>query len=122
MCELILNTVSDLNFVKLLYGDDVCQDAEARASILLDLYLNTPDKGANETPLHFAVKYGALECVKVLTSYPECDRNLKNKHGKLPSMVSIDFFFFLFQLLNVLKKCISFLFAVLSRIYLSNVT
>lgn len=98
MCALILNTVSDINFVKLLYGDDAHQNAEDRSKVLLDLYLNMPDKGLNETPLHFAVKFGAVECVEVLTSYPECDRKFKNKHGKTPSMVCIKaIYFFMFN-------------------------
>lgn len=94
MCELILNTVSDISFIKLLYGDDVHQNPEDRSRVLLDLYLNMPDKGLNETPLHFAVKYGAVQCVEVLTSYPECDRKFKNKYGKTPNMVCFETTFF----------------------------
>lgn len=90
MCELILHTVSNPAFVRLLYGDDINQNADERTKILLDLYLNTPDKGLNETPLHFAVKFGAVECVEVLTSYPQCDRNCRNKYGKTPSMIVCD--------------------------------
>lgn len=87
MSELILHTVANVNFIKLLYGDDSHQDSEDRAKVLLDLYLNTPDKGLNETPLHFAVKFGALKVVEVLVSFPQCDRMLKNKFGKMPSEV-----------------------------------
>lgn len=89
MCELILSTISDLRFIKLLYGDDSPENIEERRNILLDLYLNTPGKGWNETPLHYAVRDCALECVEVLTSYPQCDRNCRNKYGETPSMVSI---------------------------------
>lgn len=88
MCELILSAISDPTFIKLLYGDDSSESVEERMNILLDLYLNTPGKGWNETPLHFAVRDCALECVEVLTSYPQCDRNCKNKYGETPSMVS----------------------------------
>ncbi|CAH0560246.1 unnamed protein product [Brassicogethes aeneus] len=77
--ELVLNTVSNAEFIKLLYGDDNAENAEQRAKILLDLYLNTPNKGLNETPLHFAAKHGADEVVEILVSYPECDRSLRNK-------------------------------------------
>lgn len=87
MCKVILYTISDVNFIKLLYGEENHQDAEHRSKILLDLYLNTPDKGLNETPLHFASKFGAYKVVEVFVSFPECDKNLTNKYGKLPSEV-----------------------------------
>lgn len=90
MCELILSTITDINFIKYLYGEDQNQDALDRAKILLDLYLNTPDKGLNETPLHFAVKFGALKVVELLVSYPQCDRNLRNKYGKTASEIICD--------------------------------
>nr|XP_022902887.1 ankyrin repeat and LEM domain-containing protein 2-like [Onthophagus taurus]XP_022911169.1 ankyrin repeat and LEM domain-containing protein 2-like [Onthophagus taurus] len=87
MCELILNTVGNVDFIEKLYGEDEHQNSEDRVKILLDLYLNTPDKGVNETPLHFAVKFGALKVVEVLVSYPQCDKNVRNKYGKLPNQV-----------------------------------
>ncbi|KAL3265406.1 hypothetical protein HHI36_009611 [Cryptolaemus montrouzieri] len=90
IAELILNTVSNVNFVQLLYGDDNIENSKERANVFLDLYLNTPDKGLNETPLHFAVKYGAAEVVEVLVSYPQCDKTVKNKYGKIPSEIICD--------------------------------
>ncbi|KAF5283696.1 hypothetical protein FQA39_LY17244 [Lamprigera yunnana] len=90
MCELILNTISNVDFIKLLYGDDKNQDPGERAVMLLDLYLNMPDKGLNETPLHFAVKFGAIDIVELLVSYPECDKTLTNKYGKTASMIICD--------------------------------
>lgn len=83
MCELILNTVGDTEFIKLLYGDE-CKSYVDRAQIMLDLYLNTPDKGLNETPLHFAVKFGMKDVVRVLVSYPCCIKTLPNKYKQLP--------------------------------------
>jgi ankyrin repeat protein len=79
--------VGNVAFIQLLYGDDdaSCED---RARILVDLYLNTPEKGLNETPLHFAVKYGLLSVVDVLVSYPQCDREARNKFGQAPRDVS----------------------------------
>lgn len=87
MCDLILKAISDPEFIKLLYGDECPENIEGRKNILLDLYLNTPGKGSNETPLHFACRDCALDCVEVLTAYPQCDRNCKNKYGETPSMI-----------------------------------
>ncbi|XP_034195040.2 ankyrin repeat and LEM domain-containing protein 2 [Osmia lignaria lignaria] len=83
MCELILSTVGNAEFIKLFYGDE-CKSYVDRAQIMLDLYLNTPDKGLNETPLHFAVKFGLKNCVRVLVSYPCCIKTLPNKYKQLP--------------------------------------
>lgn len=89
MCELVLNTITDINFINYLYGEDQHQDPVDRAKILLDLYLNTPDKGLNETPLHFASKFGAVRVVDILVSYPQCDRTLRNKYGHTAADVCI---------------------------------
>ncbi|XP_076230807.1 ankyrin repeat and LEM domain-containing protein 2 isoform X1 [Calliopsis andreniformis] len=83
MCEFILNTVGNADFIKLLYGNE-CKSYVDRAQIMLDLYLNTPDKGLNETPLHFAVKFGLKDVVRVLISYPCCIKTLPNKFKQLP--------------------------------------
>lgn len=87
MTELILSTVGSPEFLQLLYGEENRVNSEEGAKILLDLYLNTPDKGLNETPLHFAVKFGAAEVVEVLVSYPQCDKEVLNKYGNKPKEV-----------------------------------
>ncbi|XP_066603400.1 ankyrin repeat and LEM domain-containing protein 2 [Prorops nasuta] len=84
ICELILNTISDTDFIKLHYGEEDCNNYLNRAQILQDLYLNTPDKGLNETPLHFASKFGHKEIVRLLVSYSQCIRTVKNKYDQLP--------------------------------------
>lgn len=87
MCTLILETVSDPKFVQLLHGKDNPKTTEEVTQILLDLYLNMPEKGRSETPLHLAAKYGAVEVVEVLTSYKECQMTA-NVDGYLPKDVS----------------------------------
>ncbi|XP_060806251.1 ankyrin repeat and LEM domain-containing protein 2 homolog [Amyelois transitella] len=83
MCNMILTTVGDPAFVQTLYGADADPDScKEFAAILLDRYLNTPDKSMNETPLHFAAKFGAVEVVDVLTSFPQCNRAAVNKYGE----------------------------------------
>lgn len=89
MCELILNTVGNPEFVRLLDGEDDYSNYLNRAQILVDLYLNTPDKGLNETPLHFAVKFGLKEVAQVLVSYPQCLKTVRNKYNQIPADVSL---------------------------------
>lgn len=89
MAEFILQTVSNPAFAKLLYGDESAApgnlgSSAGRSVIFLDLYLNTPDKGMHETPLHFATKFGAAQVVATLVSYSECHRDPKNKFGQRP--------------------------------------
>jgi ankyrin repeat protein len=100
ICSLILQTVSNVAFIQLLYGDDDSASCQDRARILLDLYLNTPDKALNETPLHFAVKFGAVLVVDVLMSYPQCDKHARNKFGQTPRDVSNMYFHFRNILIN----------------------
>ncbi|XP_045601444.2 ankyrin repeat and LEM domain-containing protein 2 homolog [Procambarus clarkii] len=82
--EKVLATVSQAEFFQKLYPDDALESSERRSSYLLDLYLNTPDKGLNETPLHFASKHGCVECVRILTTYPACNKSRNNKFGQKP--------------------------------------
>ncbi|XP_066152674.1 ankyrin repeat and LEM domain-containing protein 2 homolog isoform X2 [Euwallacea fornicatus] len=87
ICEYILQTISNPEFIKKLYGDDSQRNAEQRCKMLLDLYLNTPNKGFNDTPLHIAAKWGADQVVEVLLAFPECDKTKRNKHNKLAEHV-----------------------------------
>ncbi|XP_052744504.1 ankyrin repeat and LEM domain-containing protein 2, partial [Bicyclus anynana] len=85
VCNLLLTTVGNPAFVQTLSGSDADADfCKEFAGILLDRYLNTPDKAMNETPLHFAAKYGAEGVVDVLTSFPQCNRHATNKYGETP--------------------------------------
>jgi len=117
ICDLILQTVSNVAFIQLLYGDDDSASCEDRARILLDLYLNTPDKALNETPLHFAVKFGAVSVVDILVSYPQCDKHARNKFGQTPRDVCNVYFYYLRNILfdnvehktcNIVIFCIPF--------------
>lgn len=87
MAALVLETVRDPEFVKLLHGKDDDRTAQDVSHILLDLYLNMPEKGRGETPLHLAAKFGAISVVEVLKSYRECE-SLKNNEGFYPRDVS----------------------------------
>lgn len=86
--KLILDSVTNVDFISHLYDDNDINSCKERIEILLDMYLNMPDKGLNETPLHIAVKHGAVDIVEYLTSYPQCQRNLVNKFHQRPKDVS----------------------------------
>lgn len=83
MCEFILNIVGDPEFIQLHFGEIDKSNLDP-AQIILDLYLNSPDKGLCETPLHYAAKYGYKDVVRVLVSYPQCIKTLKNKYEQMP--------------------------------------
>ncbi|KAH8411561.1 hypothetical protein KR215_006674, partial [Drosophila sulfurigaster] len=80
----ILKTISDREFTQLYAGKKSSGDmCAALNENLLDYYLNMPDKGRGETPLHFASKYGHASVAEVLIMYRQC-KSLKNTEGKYP--------------------------------------
>lgn len=82
MCRLILETIDKSSFIEHLHGQRNPSTEEVSA-ILLDMYLNMPDKCRSETPLHFAAKYGSVGVVEILISYPQC-KLTKNSDGYFP--------------------------------------
>lgn len=91
MCEKLLDTIGNSDYIQLVYGKKNAQYCQDTSRILQDLYLNMPERGRNETPLHMAVKFGAVEVVEVLTSYPQCNQ-ARNSDGMLPIDVSFSYF------------------------------
>ncbi|XP_030563254.1 uncharacterized protein LOC115764403 isoform X1 [Drosophila novamexicana] len=84
VAELILKIISDREFTQLYAGKKSSGEMCAALNVnLLDYYLNMPDKGRGETPLHFAAKNGHVAVVEVLISYPQC-KSLKNTEGMYP--------------------------------------
>ncbi|KAI9557040.1 hypothetical protein GHT06_016837 [Daphnia sinensis] len=84
ICKALLDTITDPRFIGLLYVNDAEHVRKNRMFYLLDTYLNTPDKFLNETPLHFASKFGLLDILELFLSFPECDRERKNTRGETP--------------------------------------
>uniref|UniRef100_A0A182W762 ANKLE2 third alpha/beta domain-containing protein n=1 Tax=Anopheles minimus TaxID=112268 RepID=A0A182W762_9DIPT len=82
ICRLILQTIENPSYIELLHGQRTSSTDEVTA-ILLDLYLNTPDKCRNETALHLAAKHGWVEVVKELIAFPQC-QVLPNRDGWYP--------------------------------------
>uniref|UniRef100_A0A8C7XEH7 Ankyrin repeat and LEM domain-containing protein 2 n=1 Tax=Oryzias sinensis TaxID=183150 RepID=A0A8C7XEH7_9TELE len=84
MAQLLLDTLENPDFMRLMYPDDHEDMLQKRIHYIVDLYLNTPDKAGFETPLHFACKFGCPDVVNVLCSHPGIAKNCKNKDGLKP--------------------------------------
>ncbi|XP_054450163.1 ankyrin repeat and LEM domain-containing protein 2 [Pteronotus mesoamericanus] len=87
ICQLTLETLEDPEFMQLMYPDDSPDMLQNRICYILDLYLNTPDKGGYDTPLHFACKFGNVDVVNVLSSHPLIAKRPRNKCSKTPEDV-----------------------------------
>ncbi|XP_010897237.2 ankyrin repeat and LEM domain-containing protein 2 [Esox lucius] len=87
MVQLLLDTLESPDFMRLMYPEDQETMLRQRIRYLVDLYLNTPDKASNETPLHFACKFGHPDVVNVLCSHPATDKHRQNKYNQKPSSV-----------------------------------
>lgn len=88
MCQLIIDTLESQCFWNILLNQDTGSSSDSqRKRFLVDMYLNTPDKGNLETPLHFACKYGHVEVVEYLMSHPLTDMQRTNKYGETPAQV-----------------------------------
>lgn len=79
---LLLDTMSNLNFVGKLYRGESEDNLQDRVNHLLDSYLNTPDRLQGNTPLHFACKLGYYRVVRVLLTFEGCDLNLRDSVGQ----------------------------------------
>ena len=53
MCRLILATIEDPQFFALMYPEDSPETRQKRQEVLVDLYLNTPDKGVRNISFDF---------------------------------------------------------------------
>ncbi|KAM9331374.1 ankyrin repeat and LEM domain-containing protein 2 [Gastrophryne carolinensis] len=87
ICQLLLDTLENPEFMRLMYPDDDEVMLQKRIRYIADLYLNTPDKMAFDTPLHFACKFGSAEVVSVLCSHPDIIKNRRNKYNQTPEEV-----------------------------------
>ncbi|XP_053135691.1 ankyrin repeat and LEM domain-containing protein 2 isoform X2 [Hemicordylus capensis] len=87
ICRLLLDTLENPEFMRLMYPDDDMIMLQKRIRYIVDLYLNTPDKMGFDTPLHFACKFGNRDVVSVLSSHPDTVKNPRNKYNQTPAEV-----------------------------------
>ncbi|XP_060105264.1 ankyrin repeat and LEM domain-containing protein 2 isoform X2 [Heteronotia binoei] len=87
ICRLLLDTLENPEFMRMMYPDDDMIMLQKRIRYIVDLYLNTPDKMGFDTPLHFACKFGNPDVVSVLTSHPDIEKHSKNKYEQAPADV-----------------------------------
>jgi len=83
ICSLI-KTIKNIQFIRRLYVNDTEEQSRQRIQFILDMYLNTPDKMQNESPLHLASKFGHYDAVRVLLDEPSCSRDAVNKANATP--------------------------------------
>ncbi|XP_063310479.1 ankyrin repeat and LEM domain-containing protein 2 isoform X1 [Pelobates fuscus] len=87
ICQLLLDTLENPEFMRLMYPDDDEIMLLKRIRYIVDLYLNTPDKMAFDTPLHFACKFGNADALNVLSSHPDIIKKPRNKYNQTPEEV-----------------------------------
>ncbi|CAK8697250.1 unnamed protein product [Clavelina lepadiformis] len=91
--EKLLAILQEPAFHELMYASNsACTKVDEniltqRIDRIVDLYLNTPEKGFYETPLHIACKFGFVDVVIELSSHPLCCKTMKNKFDQTPSDV-----------------------------------
>ncbi|GFN82235.1 ankyrin repeat and lem domain-containing protein 2 [Plakobranchus ocellatus] len=76
-CRLVMETVSNIDYLCRMYTTQ--KRAEESSLRLIDLYLNTPDKTANKTPLYLASEKGMVDIVAFLVSFKACIRKFNRQ-------------------------------------------
>ncbi|XP_062514200.1 ankyrin repeat and LEM domain-containing protein 2-like isoform X2 [Corticium candelabrum] len=88
VAESLVEALKADEFWRLLYPSDSEETREQRKRFLTDLYLNSPDSGSCETPLHFAAKFGHVEMVEFLLMQQGIDVSACNKYGETAASIA----------------------------------
>ncbi|KAA0184938.1 Ankyrin repeat and LEM domain-containing protein 2 [Fasciolopsis buskii] len=80
--DFLLSRLNSTSLWKQIYPDTDDQTAIERQRRVTDLYLNSPELGNLETPLHFACKFGHLSCARLLVYHPLTQLNALNRSGQ----------------------------------------
>lgn len=80
--KLILETITDEEFIQKLYPDDPIERVQETIIRLLDSYLNTPDPRRGFSPLHYACLDKCSATVKILLNYRSTDKTLRDINKK----------------------------------------
>ena len=65
-----------------MYPTECPVQNQRRREHLVDMYLNMPDKGGGDTPLHLAAKFGRSELVHFLCSFHQTRLDQLNRNGE----------------------------------------
>lgn len=88
MVRRVLAAVKDPGLMARMYPEETPEARAKRQEYLLDMFLNTPNKGHCETPLHQASKFGHLEVVALLAELSSCDVTIRNRAGDTAAEVA----------------------------------
>ncbi|GFU12406.1 ankyrin repeat and LEM domain-containing protein 2 [Nephila pilipes] len=84
ICQLILDILEQPKFAGLLFPVTSFDFYSQTMRDITEMYLNSGSRNTGDTPLHYATKYGFIDCCKVLLSHPLCEASIKNHGGFTP--------------------------------------
>ncbi|KAL5258147.1 hypothetical protein ACHWQZ_G012936 [Mnemiopsis leidyi] len=90
IAEFIINYIISDEPWKILYPNENVSSAGhlERRAMVIDGYFNTSDIGCEETPLHFACKFGHLDFAQWLLTFNQVDITQRNKYDQTAEEVA----------------------------------